>query len=70
MPLLVAQEAVLDLGGPEVLLVGAGHHEAALGGEEGLEALTLASVETVQLPPESNAMDVIIRCGNKHISRK
>ena len=54
MPLLVAQEAVLHLGGPEVLLVGAGHHEAALGGEESLEALTRASVETVQLPPESN----------------
>ena len=61
MPLLVAQETVLDLGGPEVLLVGAGHHEAALGGEEGLEALTRASVETVQLPPESNAIEVIIR---------
>ena len=40
VPLLVAQETVLDLGGPEVLLVGAGHHEAALGGEKCLEAVT------------------------------
>ena len=51
MPLLVAQETVLDLGGPEVLLVGACHHQAPVRNEEGLEALTRVGIEAVELPP-------------------
>jgi len=58
VPLLVPQEVVLHLGGPEVLLVGAGHHQAAIRGEECLEAVTRAGVETVQLPPDKKGASV------------